>query len=441
MRIFHKILLSVSSLGFLAAGAFAFSSQPVVEAKADSGTSYPRNGQSGTMLYVNGNSTYFNTGEADLAIYCWNNSGGAWSGKTNARLYGDLLPIAFPTLGGNSVTWSYFKICRYNPSKDPGVDGEDGVYNETASISIGNLMYAQNTFVITGYGEGKSIHYQVTSSQQYGLGAEKHVYLDLSSFPSWEEDGAKFGLYFARPFYGWSDGWGVSHVDDKTYAPSFCWKVQGQDNDHLYECIVPNYTSLWSMVIAVRFKPAATAPGWNNVWNQTQDLGFNSGNESANVIEVQDWNRGELEATPITMAARVGFYGQFFLDTVKCSGTGATDATTSGQWTAVASEYQYHLSRIHAGEVWKAEANQTGTILEQAVARYDEIVFVKGYSHADFMNRVTSEGRVVALGFYDDTVFHSDNSKWIIVLLAGAFGATLAGLLYAFARKRNKVRD
>ena len=436
MRLFKKAAFLVSALALLATGVHFASSATPVETQADSTTSYPRNGQSGTMLYVNGQSKYFNTNEADLAIYCWNSSGGAWSGKTSARLYGDLLPIAFPKQGDTSVTWSYFKICRYNPNLNPLVSGQDGVYNETEAISIGNLMYAQNTFVITGYGEGNRINYQVTTSNQYGIGAEKHVYLDLSSFPSWEEGNAKFGIYFARPSFGWADGWGSSHITDNSYAVSFCWKVEGQDNPHLYEAIVPTGSALWSMAIAVRFDPVATSPSWNNVWNQTQDLGFNADNQNANVIEVLDWNRGEFEATPISMASRVNFYGSYFLDTVTCSGTGAYDATTAAIWTKVADEYQYHLSRIFAGEVWKATASETGSLVEQAVARYDEIVFAKKYNHADFMNRATSDGRVVSLGALSTPVMDKNRSLMFVLLGLFAFLGTVLSFAFFFRKKK-----
>ena len=102
---------------FGAFASFSFSSKKFFnEVLADSVTNYPRNGASGEVLYVNGASTYFNTGEADLAIYCYNNSGSAWSDKVSYRCFGDMLRVMLPYKDGQAQTWSSYIVCRYNPN-------------------------------------------------------------------------------------------------------------------------------------------------------------------------------------------------------------------------------------------------------------------------------------------------------------------------------------
>ena len=228
----------------------------------------------------------------------------------------------------------------------------------------------------------------------YGIQSEEHMYLDLSGFTSWENDGAKFAIYFSYPSSNTGEGWSQANSTDGYYS-SMCWKVNGQDNDHLYECIVPQLygnNTIWNLVIPVRLDPNAETPNWNQKWNQSQDLHFNADNQNANMIRVTDWGYAELDAANvISRAARLEFYGRYFMDTVTCSGTGDSDATTSDMWNTVKYEYQTHLARLYQGDVWKAEGDiESTSLLKQAVARYDYIVLYKQYAHEDFINRAES---------------------------------------------------
>ena len=398
MKISKHILFTIGCV--LAFGA-ALVSKPLqnepIETRADSVTNYPRNGQPGNYLYVNGYSTYFNTGEADLAVYFYNNTRSAWSERISHRLFNDILPVMLPYVEG-STTWTNCIVTRYNPNKNPQSDGWDGVYEQSVDVSISNFLYAQNLINITGRSGGKLTTF-ISTTDQYGIRGENHMYLDLSGFTDWEQGDAKFALYFAYPNQGNQVRWGTTYSDEKVYYPSFCWKVEGQDNDHLYECIVPTlytgeYRNIWSMVIAVRFDPNATEPSWDQPrWNQTQDISFNSGNHTANMIHINSWNEGQLDTVNIiSQESRVNFYGKYFLDTVKCSGTGASDATTGEMWTKVQNAYN-HLSRIAQGVVWTTTANENGNDIEKAMARYDYIVLFKQYDHFDYMNREGSDSK------------------------------------------------
>ena len=417
-----------------AAGALALSnSQAPAEVKADQTYSYPRNGQTNTIMLVGGSLI----SDCDIAVYCWNGSGSAWAKGSSL---GGYRRIVLPSLNGNSTTWSQFIVCRYDPNKNPFVDGFDGVWEQTEDIYFSSFIQAQNTIILTGRDGGKMTH---TKNAVYlnGISGERHMYLDLSSFTSWEDGNAKFAIYFAYPQSGNADRWSTKYSESASYEEAFCWKVNGQGNEHLYECVVPNTMSsgstIWGLVIAVRYNPVAGAPSWENVWNQSNDLVFTAENHNANMIRITDWGSGYLDKdNVISSESRANFYGQYFLDTVKCSGTGATDATTSAQWQAVKDEYHNHLSRLLQGDVWKAKPDEEGSVLEQAVLRYDYIVFYKGYNHADFMNRKESPNKGFAAGAYN--VVGDDGSTRNLVIVASlvALASAAGGAMVLVSRKK-----
>lgn len=407
---------------------------------ADESTNYPRNGESGNILYVNGSSTYFNTGEADLAVYYFNSeSDNAWSDKVSYRCFGDILRVMIPYKDGVRKTWAKYIVCRYNPTMNPASNGWDGVYNKTEDISCSSMMYAQNTVNITGYSDGK-MTYSFSSNNYYGVQSYNHMYLDLSGFTDWENGNAKFAIYFAYPDQTNESRWSQSNSTGGYYS-SFCWKVNGQDNDHLYECIVPaynsNYKNLWNLVIAVRFDPVQGEPGWYNVWNQTQNLSFNSSNHNANMIHINDWNNGELDTVNIIPKNdRLNYYGRYFLNTIQCSGNGNSDSTTSSMWNALKDEYNYHLTTDEQGNVWTCVADEEGSLLAQAMARYDYIILYKQYAHDDFVNRQDSPNKSeysAPTNVFSDT--QMNNSIWIVILVISLISIGSVSTLIILKRK------
>lgn len=438
-----KIALFISSF-FIAFAGFSsllnnVKSQPAL---ADETDLYPRSGTSGTLMYVNGQGTYFKDNEAKLAICCWNSGGSAWSEFYTYRCFGDMIRVMIPYKNGQSQTWSNFKICRYNPSMNPQTDGDSGVYNETDTISFGSLMYAQNTFLITGYNNSK-LTYSVTTSKYYGIKAENHMYLDLSGFTEWEDLNAKFAIWFSAPNSNNESRWSLGNSEGGYYS-SFCWKVNGQDNDHLYECIVPNIYSgdsrnLWNMVIAVRFNPEASEPNWDYKWNQTQNLSFNSSNHNANMIRISGWTDGYLDAdNVISNESRLDFYGRYFNANVVCSDDGNSDATTSTMWSTVKNEYKNHLSRFAQGDVWKTIGNEDGNEIAKAMARYDYIVFYKQYNHEDFINRKDSPN----LTQYSVSKLNNESGD-IVSLIAIVVGVSLLSvtLVVVISIKKSKNKQ
>ena len=435
----NSLILSAILCSVFALGA-SLSHKSYTPVKAEQVTPYPKNGYSGTVLFVNGAGTYFKDKEADLAIYCWNNSGSAWSDKVKYRVSGDLLRVMLPYKDGVSQTWSKYIVCRYDPNKNPATDGFGGVYNQTEDIQFSSMLYAHNVVQITGYnGDGK-LNYSFNTSNYYGIRCENHIYLDLSGFTDWEKDEAKFAIYFAYPSSSNEDRWSQSYASG-SYQPSFLWKVEGQNNSHLYEGIVPSVADkdgrIWNMVIAVRFPKEATAPSWQNIiWDQTQDLKFNSNNSNANMIRIAGWGNGYLDAENIiSRQSRVNFYGQYFLDTVKCSGHGDSDSTTSDMWNTVKNAYG-HLSREFQGDVWKTDGNKEGTVIEQAMARYDYIVLFKQYDHEDFINRKESPNKTEYQSLYVPNTFETNNDMNIFIIVIASVSVISVASLIIIKRRR-----
>ena len=446
----HKRLFTLLPIfTLLAGGLFAMSAnKETTNTFASEVNPYPSSGRSGELMFVNGRGTYFRSGEADLVVYCFNSdSDYAWSDKCTFRVTGDTIRVMIPYKDGQKKNWSRFKVIRYNPSMDPATNGKDGIYNQSEALYFSSFYQKQNTVSVSGYGEGNLITIDSLKSYTtyYGIQSDSHMYLDLTECTGWENDGAKFAIYFFNPDRTNESAWSLSNSADGGYHSSFCWKVNGQDkgqvNDHLYECIVPTIdgNSVWQGAIAVRFASNASAPGWENVWNQTNNLYFDNVNNNATMIHVSDFGSGYLDNEHIiSREDRVKFYGQYFLDTVSCSGSGDTDATTSAMWNTVKDEYKNHLSTTFQGEVWKASADKDGTAVQQAMARYDYIVFYKKYNHEDFINRQDSPNKTEYANSIIDYGMFDDSNNNLIVILVSILSVTLLSTISLLILKKKK---
>lgn len=441
-------LFSILSL-FLLVGVAAplISSNKVSNVSAASDIPYPGNGRSGTLMFVNGKGEFFVRGVANLAIICKDSNGReAWSEQSDYRISGDDIRVVLPYYNGQGVTWSHFKICRYNPNMNPQTDGYSGCYNTSDWVGFSVMSpRGQNTMRVDGYdNDYLVISPFMDQNRSWGIAPDSHIYLDLSRFTGWENDEAKFAFYFACPEFNNSNAWGQSYYDG-TYYTSFCWKVNGQDNPHLYECVVPsvNNNKLWNLVIALRFSKDTVSPSFESAWNTTGNLTFVKDTSESNIIAVTDWNSGEIDAENIiTKASRLDFYGQYFMDTVVCSGSGDKDSTTEEMWNKVRYEYEHQLSRTYQGDIWTtvADKSTTASRIAQAMARYDYIVLYKTeYGHYDFINRKESPNKTVyEARLYLTEFANEDNVIIPILIIASISVLSLATLILIKKKKYNK---
>ena len=446
MKLKHTLVLlfaSVLSLGLFSLFSNANNTKIATEVAADSQRTYIT-GRSGEVMYVTGSGF---SGTTNLAVYFWNSNGSAWSTKVNYRLGNGAYMVPIPYLNGNSTTWTKFIITRYYADKDPATNGWDGVERQSADISISEFqVHGHNAIQVIS----DDMKYQLYYFEHYGPKSGNHLYLDLTELPDWASSDAKLAIYFAFPNHLSGSEWSKRYSDDHTYLePAFCHKVNGQDNDLLYECIVPQIygvDTLWGMVIGVRINPEATSPNWEQCWNQTQDLVFNKDNHNSNIIRVtkngEDWSGGGYlldSEYSISNQTRAEFYGQYFLDTVTCSGDGDSDATTAEMWTAVEKEYKRHLSTNVEGIIWLATIEETD-LVSQAMARYDYIVFYKQYSHNDFINRgAENSGKGYHAPFDASTV--TSNQMTILLIVLGSLSAAGIMSIIVIKKKSNRLGE
>ena len=434
MKKLLKYLLLLPLIG----GAFAFTShgketKPVEAAQTDT---YPRAGSSGTIFYASG----FHSDDCGVALYCYNSeSDNAWSERYDYISYGSYTRVMIPYQNGNAKTWSYFIVCSYYKDRNPYVDGWSGVKKQSVNIPFSQFLNAANVIYPSGT-EGGKYTVGTTYNPYYGIKSEEHIYLDLSNFTDWDKDGAKFALYFSHPSSRNSDGWSQANNIGDSYFNSFLWKVNGQTNDHLYEGIVPKQygvETIWNSVKAIRYASDAYEPGNGTVWNESQELHFTNENHNLNLIGIDNWGHGEF-TTSISRADRVEYYGRYFLDTVQCSGHGNSDVTTSGQWDALKDEYVYHLDRNYQGDVWKTVADKSGSLIAQAMARYDYIVLYKQYDHEDFINRAESPNKTVysSEAYAGIQPYTTDKKSVIYIVVIAVVSISSVGLLIVTKRKK-----
>ena len=438
-----KLVRAFSLTLAILAGALSLSLIKNVEPKnveaATQSPGLPAGGNAGSVIFIEGASPYFKSEEAAAVLYCYKSGGAsAWSEKSNYVVPGtNKVAVTVPSGGG----WTHFIICRYNPALDPNSSSWDGVYNKTTDLGFSStFIYQQNTITITGYENNMLTISDMRSAYSfthYGIASNSRVYLDTSSFTGWEESNAKFAIYFANPMLRSGEAWS-----------SFMTKVEGSSNPHLYECTVPyeygTISRVWNLVIPVRFASYAEYPAWYNAdpqWNKTGDIYFDSTNHNNNIIRITGWESGEIKSETITREQRVEMYGQYFLDTVSCSGTGLSDSTTSEQWNAVKSQYQ-NMHTDYQGDVWTtiADSDTSASKVAQAMARYDYIVLYKQYDHEDFINRKDSPNKTdynLALSRFAFPNENKETSITVIVLVSILSISSISVLLIVKRRKVN----
>lgn len=288
----------------------------------------------------------------------------------------------------------------------------------------------------------------------YGIYSGSHMYMSISDISGWEWDSAKLAINFCRSNVNLNGAWSSQYSNttrtSATMSECFAWKVNGSNDQYLYECIVPQYQGqnvYWSCVIGVRFNSSTASPGWsNNVLNKTGDQFYNADDYTCNMLWVNaatggSWSGGGYIRTDKTISddTRAGYYGTYFISEITCSGSGSITSPSSN-WSNVKSEYNQHLSTAVQGKVWTTTAAASGTDLVKAMYRYDYIVFHKGYSgYDDFINRAKSSGKSFSSSNVSALLFGKNINANIIVIASISIIAvsTIGGYFFYKRRKEN----
>lgn len=123
------------------------------------------------------------------------------------------------------------------------------------------------------------------------------------------------------------------------------------------------------------------------------EKGYITGNGDSN-ITVAKTGTYEIYVKPydetlwiqLSSVTEANDYGKLFVESMTCSGQGSVTAE-NGTWTNMSTSYS-HLTSGAKDLLVAAEGNETGSYIEQCVARYDEIIKKHGTTeYPDFMNR------------------------------------------------------
>lgn len=125
-------------------------------------------------------------------------------------------------------------------------------------------------------------------------------------------------------------------------------------------------------------------------------------------------------------------YANVFLSNTVCHDGSAPTYGTGYDWSELGTEFTNKLTAEEKAILVAADADKEGTIVEQAVARYDLIV--RKYGYDNFMSRTVTSGAP-----YIQPVTNSNASTSIIVVVA-LTSITSIGVLLVIKRKRSLVK-
>ena len=173
--------------------------------------------------------------------------------------------------GAMDVTWAANSADQkqaWSAEESAGAEGKtlaDYLDDEDWYMVIGPRHYNEDgTWGDNGIGAGRdkywenSDYYLGRKSSLLGLNPSGDIHIDLTESSTWQNDNAKFALYF------WNDS-------AENGFSEFASPVPGDSGIYLasYELdFTPTHMK------AVRYNPVAAAPSWDNVWNESGNVNF-----------------------------------------------------------------------------------------------------------------------------------------------------------------------
>lgn len=411
----------------------------------------------GNMLfrkYVNcpAGSSDWNDAGAKTAVYYWDDSGhNCWSqiAEDSFKYYSasgsgyDAYNDYFVNPTNLDYQWTHFKFVRLNNTCT--VPSFDDAWFEGANMDIDSRYNCYGPKWNNNSTDSNFNWLTIDNIHTYRNNTQ--LYLDLYEMETdWESAGAVFAAYL----YGSNNYSGVEWV--KLNLVNGFYNENQSINTALYELIIPsgNYTN----AIFVRLKPEGAEGydsennglNWNNKWNQTPDLHVDL---TKNVCKLTNWNAGNYDWN-LTDEGRMLCYGRYFNLQVVCDeGVHIPD-----NWDVVKSEYS-HLCLDIKSLIRASVANPEGTSIEQAVSKYDDIVFRRRYAgHDDFMNRNANDGtsgsvykgtlNSIVPGFNPFNIESETSITTVIIIIASSvslLSITALSILLVKKRSSNRKED
>ena len=235
------------------------------------------------------------------------------------------------------------------------------------------------------------------------------IYLDLSSvWNIWSDSNAKFYINI------WGDGFSEQIL---------AHKVNGDDNQYLFEFKIKSALEYTSFDF-VRLNPAYDHFDWAGKWNETEPFSYSP---EKNVVKLTAVESGSLEWN-LSDYGRASRFSNYFLEKCTCSGTGISFETND--WSLVSEEF---INMCAGGQDYFKNAvhDENGSVLNQAAARYDEIIS----KHSEYSNFA---GRNVSLNGSSRNLISLNEiqtSTWVIVTVS-MVGIAAVGVFFIYRKRK-----
>lgn len=340
---------------------------------------------------------------------------------------------------------------------------KDYSWNNTGDQTIPSNWSNENTFYLNSSGDGGTwgfdsnlgTNIRVTKTGYYNIyfntsntiwiepGLYDEVYLDLNGI-EWEGK-EEWGYHHDIAAYFWNTS------DASTAKCVKMTLVNIVDAEtRTFEAIVPEFigSDRPNRVIFYAYSTFYdNTMGTENVdWHKkTEDL-----KAGQNVYKLSGWG-GADNISPgswdgvISNEDRANLYGEYFQEHIGCDERGLTPPSTS-KWTDLSTEYN-QMCKNAQGEVWRAEANESGTDVEHAMATYDYIVFFKQYEgFNDFISRDDSPGKKISSaisvrgGFTAFTLNDESSFATLIIIVASSISLLSVTALSVLVIKKRKTK-
>ena len=349
----------------------------------------------------------------DVGLYCW---GGDLTTARTVKI--DKLTNHMGT-GIFPKGAQYMKVVRAGSGLLPCDGWPSTVHNEFGQWSFDS---AKNVITIKSWGGD-----QEYNDNKAILIKDRPVFFDTQDSGFWFADKAT-AYAVTGSLSGWYD-----------YTASEGWNELTRISDSGYIYFVPDETIIAPQVIVTRNKPNTS--GWDNRWNQTTNMTANYGFNPLYTTMVEtgksgdNYNWGNKSNTETASE-----YGYYFTTKITCSGAGSITSSSS-DWADVKEMYD-NLTKDVQGECWTATGSPSGNNIEQAMYRYDYIVFFKQYSgYDDYINRADDgSGRSLASPTRF-TIFGksgNDINSVIIITTVSILSITAVGGYFFLRRKKEK---
>ena len=348
----------------------------------------------------------------DVGLYCW---GGDLSTAKTVKIdkFTNHMGVGILPKGAQ-----YMKVVRAGSGLLPCDGWPSTVHNEFGQWSFDS---AKNVVTIKSWGGD-----QEYNDHKAILLKDRPVFFDTQDSGFWFGDNAT-AYAVTGSVSGWYD-----------YTVSEGWNKLTRINTSGYMYFTPSTTIIAPQVIVTRNK--TNSSGWGNKWNQTTDMTANYGFNPLYTTMVETGKTGDNYNWGNKSASETASeYGYYFMDKITCSGSGSITSPSSN-WTDVKGMYN-NLTKDVQGQCWSATGSTSGSNIEQAMYRYDYIVFFKQYSgYDDFINRSTSTGKSFAAPATISIIGNNKttaNTIAIVVIFSAIAVTAIGGYFFLRHRKEN----